>query len=344
MIRTLTVFYLHKPHRQDAKNLPVVEYGLSDAFRDYCRETFDARAPLDYPPLKLVTVNAPDDLARALFTSGGPRGVLTDAGRACCLFLIDDDFMSAYVEGRPLRAWMKLFFPAIPKVVVTWRGHAEVTIPARRWTKKDVAVFTHPAKCHDRIVHLFKSFWMPRFSTALRQYVTTKAGTNWHTPGHNGGRAFSTSPFLRGFFDSFGGTIFRTDLSVSVESLGDLSSPEARTPLSEAQKLTSEIFGTAQSCYITNGTSTSNKAMLMTLLRPGETVRVLLEKQVVSPVHMSQSLTYLAEHGVTRTVEIGPGHVLTGFVRRTIRGTEGIVLDEADDLKQFLKELRKTNE
>ena len=78
-----------------------------------------------------------------------------------------------------------------------------------------------------------------------------------------------------------------------------------------------------------------------TELRPGETVRVLLEKQVVSPVHMSQSLTYLAEHGVTRTVEIGPGHVLTGFVRRTIRGTEGIVLDEADDLKQFLKELRE---
>ena len=283
MIRTLTVFYLHKPHRQDAKNLPVVEYGLSDAFRDFCRETFDARAPLDYPPLKLVTVYAPDDLARALFTSGGPRGVLTDAGRACCLFLIDDEFMSADIEGRPLRAWMKLFFPAIPKVVVTWRGHADVAIPARRWTKKDFAVFTHPAKCHERIVHLFKSFWMPRFSTALRQYVTTKAGTNWHTPGHNGGRAFSTSPFLRGFFDSFGGTIFRTDLSVSVESLGDLSSPEARTPLSEAQKLTSEIFGTAQSCYITNGTSTSNKAMLMTLLRPGETV--LIDRNCHKSVH-----------------------------------------------------------
>ena len=113
--------------------------------------------------------------------------------------------------------------------------------------------------------------------------MRTKAGTNWHTPGHNGGRAFSTSPFLRGFFDSFGGTIFRTDLSVSVESLGDLSSPEARTPLSEAQKLTSEIFGTAQSCYITNGTSTSNKAMLMTLLRPGETV--LIDRNCHKSVH-----------------------------------------------------------
>ena len=283
MIRTLTVFYLHRPHRLDGKNLPVVEYGLSDAFREFCRETFDARGPLDYPPLKLVTVNVADNLARALFTSGGPRGVLTDAGRACCLFLIDDDFMSDTVDGRPLRTWLKLFFPAVPKVLVTRPGHPDVPLPARRWTKKDFSVFTHPTKYHERIVHLFKSFWMPRFSTALRQYVTTKAGTNWHTPGHNGGRAFSNSPFLRGFYDSFGQTIFRTDLSVSVESLGDLSSPEARTPLSEAQKLTSEIFGTAQSCYITNGTSTSNKAMLMTLLRPGETV--LIDRNCHKSVH-----------------------------------------------------------
>lgn len=37
MIRTLTMFYLHRPHRLDGKNLPVVEYGLADAFREFCR-------------------------------------------------------------------------------------------------------------------------------------------------------------------------------------------------------------------------------------------------------------------------------------------------------------------
>ena len=283
MLRTLTVFYLHAARRQDAKVLPVIEQGLADAFRDFCRETFDSGSSLDYPPLKLVTVLAPTGLSRALFTSDGPRSVLTDAGRACCLFLVDDDFMSSYVEERPLKEWLRLFFPAIPKVLVTRPGHPDVILPARRWTRKDFSVFARPARCHERIVHLFKSFWLPRFSTALRQYVTTKAGTNWHTPGHNGGRAFSNSPFLRGFFDAFGQNIFRTDLSVSVESLGDLSSPEARTPLSEAQRLTSEIFGTAQSCYITNGTSTSNKAMLMTLLRPGETV--LIDRNCHKSVH-----------------------------------------------------------
>ena len=283
MVRSLTVFYLHRANRLDARRLPVVEYGLTDAFRDFCRETFDAGAPLDYPPLRLVVAPTAEALAKALFTSGGPRGVLTEAGRACCLFLIDDDLLESSMDGLTLRNWLKLFFPAIPKVVLTRSGHAEVALPARRWTKKAAQVFESPTKHHERLVHLFKSFWMPRFSTALRQYVNVKAGTNWHTPGHNGGRAFSNSPFLHGFHQSFGGTLFRTDLSVSVESLGDLSSPEGHTPLSEAQKLTSEIFGTAQSRYVTNGTSTSNKAMLMTLLRPGETV--LIDRNCHKSVH-----------------------------------------------------------
>ncbi|MCQ2389673.1 MAG: beta-eliminating lyase-related protein [Kiritimatiellae bacterium] len=284
MLRNLTAIYFHRENRCDARRLPVVEYALADAFRDFCRETFDVDSPLDYPPMKLVVVTSPTALAKALFTSDGPRGVLTDHGRACCLFLVDDELLESFVDGRPLRAWLRLFFPAIPRVVLTRPGHAEVALPARRWVKKEASVFERATKSHhERIVHLFKSFWLPRFSTALRQYVKVKAGTNWHTPGHSGGRAFASSPFLRGFHDAFGDTIFRTDLSVSVESLGDLSSPEARTPLSEAQRMTSEIFGTAQSRYITNGTSTSNKAMLMTLLRPGEVV--LVDRNCHKSVH-----------------------------------------------------------
>jgi arginine decarboxylase len=111
----------------------------------------------------------------------------------------------------------------------------------------------------------------------------TKAGTNWHTPGHNSGNSFDYSPFLHGFHDAFGSMTFRTDLSVSVESLGDLSTPEGHTPLSEAQRQASEIFGSAQTCFVTNGTSTSNKAMLQTLLRPGETV--LIDRNCHKSVH-----------------------------------------------------------
>ena len=204
MVRSLSVMYLHRANRLDAKRLPLMEYGLTDAFRDFCRETFDTQAALDYPPLKLVVANTADGLSRALFTSAGPRGVLTEQGRACCLFVIDDDYLDACVGDQDLRNWLKLFFPAVPKVVLTHPGNPDVSLPARRWIKKEAAVFEFPERHHERLVHLFKSFWMPRFSTALRQYVNVKAGTNWHTPGHNGGRAFAHSPFLRGFHQAFG--------------------------------------------------------------------------------------------------------------------------------------------
>ena len=282
-MRSLTVFWIHSPTPRDAKVMPVVEFGLSDAFRDFCHDTFNVRVPQEYPPLRLVTVPSPADLPAALFIGGSSRQGLTAAGADCCLFLIDDTEMSGMVGGLPLVRWFRAFLPAIPKVVLTRKGHPEVTLPQRRWTKKEAHVLEKPAKYHERLVHLFKSFWMPRFWTALRQYVQVKAGTNWHTPGHNGGNAFASSPFLKGFHEAFGSMIFRSDLSVSVESLGDLSSPEAHTPLSEAQKLSSEIFGTAHSCYVTNGTSTSNKAMLMTLLKPGETV--LVDRNCHKSVH-----------------------------------------------------------
>ena len=150
MFRSLTVVYLHKPSRVDAKRLPIIEYGLTDAFRDFCRETFDMCGPQDYPPLRLATTNTTDGLAKTLFTSGGMRGVLTELGRSCSLFLIDDDFIGQSIGGKDLRDWLKLFFPAIPKVVLTRPGHSDVALPARRWIKKEIG----RASCRERVLRL----------------------------------------------------------------------------------------------------------------------------------------------------------------------------------------------
>ena len=282
-MRSLTVLWLHQPLVDDAAAIPLAEHGLSDAFRDFCHDAFNVRMPLEYPPLKLVAIARPEQLPHVLFEGGDISRGLGEAGSGTCLFLVDDSLFDGSVCGVALKDWLKAYIPAIPRVVVTYPGHAPVVVPQRRWAKKPIEVFADPLRHHERLVHLFKAFWLPRFWSALRQYVQVKAGTNWHTPGHNGGNAFASSPFLRGFHEAFGSMIFRSDLSVSVESLGDLSSPEGHTPLSEAQKLTSEIFGTAQSRYVTNGTSTSNKAMLMTLLRPGETV--LIDRNCHKSVH-----------------------------------------------------------
>lgn len=322
-MRSLSVLWLHAPDSGDAKALPVVEYGLSDAFRDFCHGAFNVRTPLDYPPLKLTTVSSSADLPKALFIDGEARKGLTENGDDICLFLVDDTLYGDKVEDLPLKDWLKTYLPAVPRVVVVYPGHAPVTVPQRRWAKKEVSAFMDPAHSHERLVHLFQSFWMPRFWSVLKQYVAVKAGVTWHTPGHSGGNAFAASPFMRGFFEAFGSMIFRTDLSVSVESLGDLSSPEAHTPLSEAQKLSSEIFGTALSCYVTNGTSTSNKAMLMTLLKPGETVLVdrNCHKSVHHAIVMSGAVPrYLPSHWNARLGVWGP--VSLGDIARELDASE----------------------
>lgn len=282
-MRSLSVLWLHTPEKTDGKILPVVEYALSDAFRDFCHDAFNVGVPMEYPPLKLRMASSPEALPESLFIGGKARNGLTANGDDICLFLVDDNLYSRQVEGMELKQWLRLYIPAVPKIVLVYPGRRNVTVPQRRWAKKEASLFFGENQSHERIVHLFKSFWLPRFWDALKQYVAVKAGVAWHTPGHSGGNAFAFSPFLHGFHEAFGSMIFRSDLSVSVERLGDLSSPEAHTPLSEAQKLSSEIFGTALSAYITNGTSTSNKAMLMTLLKPGE--EVLVDRNCHKSVH-----------------------------------------------------------
>ena len=76
MVRSLSVMYLHRANRLDAKRLPLMEYGLTDAFRDFCRETFDARGALDYPPLKQI-----DRMAIIMGTEGDglPTGTIREA-------------------------------------------------------------------------------------------------------------------------------------------------------------------------------------------------------------------------------------------------------------------------
>ena len=289
MITPLTVVYLHTPSPADSDVLPDMEYGLSDAFRAFCKETYSFDStPQDYPRLRLVPVATPAEMDERLFGVKNERHFVSDDAKHCCLFLLDDE-----IDGQPLdaltqdglnlRTWFLTYFPALPKVVLTQPGHKRIPLPARRWIAKSRSVLENPDQYRERIQRMFKTFWEPAFSNSLREYVCNRAGTNWHTPGHNSGNSFEDSPFLHGFHDAFGAMSFRADLSVSVERLGDLSAPEGHTPLSEAQRLASEIFGTAQSCFVTNGTSTSNKAMLMTLLRPGEVV--LLDRNCHKSVH-----------------------------------------------------------
>lgn len=54
----------------------------------------------------------------------------------------------------------------------------------------------------------------------------------------------------------------------------------------------------------------------------GTRLGALLRRQVTAPVRFVEMVHHLAERGVTRVLEVGPGRVLTGLVRRIDRSIE----------------------
>ena len=71
---------------------------------------------------------------------------------------------------------------------------------------------------------------------------------------------------------------------------------------------------------------------------PEEWVK-LLSGQLVSPVRWRQSVQRLADDGVTTFIELGPGNVLTGTVKRITPNAKGISVSTPDDLDALLNAL-----
>ncbi len=62
----------------------------------------------------------------------------------------------------------------------------------------------------------------------------------------------------------------------------------------------------------------------------------LLSSQLCSPVRWRQALETLSGRGVTTIAELGPGGVLTGFVRRTVPDIKGVGVAVPDDLDKLM--------
>lgn len=67
------------------------------------------------------------------------------------------------------------------------------------------------------------------------------------------------------------------------------------------------------------------------ITEPGE-IRERLVEQVTGTVRWRESVSWLAENGVTTLVEIGSGKVLTGLARRIAKDVEGIAVNGPEDL------------
>lgn len=76
----------------------------------------------------------------------------------------------------------------------------------------------------------------------------------------------------------------------------------------------------------------------------GEQWPDLLKAQLTSPVRWRQTLSALDTAGFTTYVEMGPGNVLTGLVKRTLRKHRRLSVSKPDDLNGLLEALARNPE
>ncbi|HEX6819422.1 MAG TPA: ACP S-malonyltransferase [Ktedonobacterales bacterium] len=71
-----------------------------------------------------------------------------------------------------------------------------------------------------------------------------------------------------------------------------------------------------------------------------------LARQIESPVQWTRTVEYLAGQGVTTFVEIGPGQVLSGLIKRIVRGAAPVALSmsTAQDIGVVAQQLRAGSE
>ena len=66
-----------------------------------------------------------------------------------------------------------------------------------------------------------------------------------------------------------------------------------------------------------------------------ERVKELLEKQLYSPVRWVESIQMMKQEGIESVIEVGPGRVLTGLVKRIDDSIKTMNVEKSEDLKQF---------
>jgi arginine/lysine/ornithine decarboxylase len=260
---------------------------LQDAFRDALNETvkFATNSTSD---ASLGLIQA--ETAQEMFETEKFREPAESAVLLLLDYYMDEDkettVFKERVDGVSTHELISAHFPETLKIVFTVGGEDEVREAEYDYLSKKILIRSGMEEIEfiKRIRRKWKSRFEPPFWKELYQYGQ-EGRESWHTPGHNFGSAFRRMKSLRDFHEAYGPTIFSTDQSVSVPSLGDLSETGHDSPLTQAQRRSSEVFGAEDTYYITNGTSTSNRVMLRALLKPDDVV--IVDRNCHKSVHQA---------------------------------------------------------
>jgi len=109
------------------------------------------------------------------------------------------------------------------------------------------------------------------FFSALVEYSKQPTGV-FHAMPISRGKSISRSHWIQDMGAFYGPNIFLAETSATSGGLDSLLEP--RGPIKEAQEYASRAFGSKQTFFATNGTSTCNKIVVQAVVRPGDIVLV----------------------------------------------------------------------
>ncbi len=72
-----------------------------------------------------------------------------------------------------------------------------------------------------------------------------------------------------------------------------------------------------------------------------EGIKKLLFEQICSTVRWRESIINMSKENVTNFIEIGPGKVLSGMVKRTVKNINCFSINSIDDMKKIIDESKK---
>ena len=124
---------------------------------------------------------------------------------------------------------------------------------------------------HLNILRGVESRFKTPFFTALKDYSSKPTGV-FHALPISRGKSIIKSHWIQDMGEFYGINIFLAETSSTSGGLDSLLEPHG--PIKEAQDLTARAFGSKQTFFATNGTSTCNKIVVQALVRPNDIVLV----------------------------------------------------------------------
>ncbi len=124
---------------------------------------------------------------------------------------------------------------------------------------------------HHSVLNAVRDRFSTPFFHALQIYSKTPKNV-FHALPVSQGTSLHDSPWTQDLLEFYGPTVFGAETSSTQGGLDSLLDPKGA--IKQAQDKAAVAFGSQKSFFVTNGTSTANKIVLQTTLKPGDIVLV----------------------------------------------------------------------